>query len=463
MTTSSEHNGGRLAPWRAELGALLTLGIPMALTQLVQFSIQTVDVLMIGRLGAAPLGAAALGMVIYWAMFIMGMGPAIAISPLVSQALGANSEDFDDVRRSVRMGLWLTVLMFPLAFAFFYFSGTLALALGQPPELVTLAEPYVLVLAPGLPFMLGVLILRNFLAAIEKTRMPLLFIVLTTVFNAWLNYLLIFGNWGFPRLELVGAGIASALSHAAGFALLVLYINRDEVARRFQLFRQALVPDWPRLREVTRLGLPISITLGFEMMLFNAMVLIVGRIGVDEVAAYQVTLNVAALGFMTALGLSMAGGVRVGLAAGARDAPRVRRASIVTFVCCIAAIMSVAIPVMIAPRAVAGLYLDASDPANATVIALVASFLPIAAGFALFDASQVAANQCLRGLKDVRAPMYITGFSYWVVGFPLAAWWALRTPMGAIGVWWALMVSLLLASLMLGGRLAWLVGRLERS
>ncbi|MBT8446216.1 MAG: MATE family efflux transporter, partial [Gammaproteobacteria bacterium] len=325
MAITSEGRGGGASPWRAELGALLTLGVPMALTQLVQFSIQTVDVLMIGRLGAAPLGAAALGLVIYWAVFIFGMGPAIAISPLVAQALGANQHDYDDVRRSVRMGLWLTVLMFPAAFAFFYYVGGVARALGQPPELVELAIPYVLVLAPGLPFMLGVLILRNFLAAIEKTRMPLVFIVFTTVFNAGLNYLLIFGNWGFPRLELVGAGIASAVSHVAGFMLLVIYINKDEVACRFQLFREALVPDWPRFKEVIRLGVPISVTLGFEMMLFNAMVLVVGRIGVDEVAAYQVALNVAALGFMGTLGLSMAGGVRVGLAAGARDAERVRR------------------------------------------------------------------------------------------------------------------------------------------
>ncbi|MEO1241743.1 MAG: MATE family efflux transporter [Pseudomonadota bacterium] len=442
--------------WRREFIALMTIGLPMGLTQLIQFSINTIDVLMIGRLGSEPLAAASLGLVMFYVLFVAGMGPAMAVSPMVSQALGANADDTRDARRSVRMGLWTVGVGAAILSLIYLFTEEIALALGQPANLARLAEPYVLALAPGLPFALGVIILRNFLAAIERTRWPLIFIILTTALNAFLNYLLIYGNWGFPQLGLVGAGIASALSHAVGFFTLVAYITFEKRARQFNLFENFLTPDWERLREVISLGWPIGVTIAFEAMLFNAAVFLMGRIGVDEVAAYQVALNVAAVAFMMPLGLSMAGAVRVGLNEGAKDAAGVRRAATLTILSCIGAIMIIAIPVMAAPRGIAELYLDASDPENAIVLGLVASFLPIAAAFALFDAIQVAAAQALRGLKDVRIPMIMTGISYWGIGFPVAAGLGLFTPLGAVGVWYGLLASLLCAAILLGGRL-WLI------
>lgn len=452
---------GAAAPytaWRREFIALAAIGAPMGLTQLVQFSINTIDVLMIGRLGPEPLAASALGLVIIYALFLLGFGPAMAVSPLVSQALGADPDNRDDVRRSVRMTLWLIIFAIPALSIIFLFTEQIALALGQPAEIAKLAEPYVLAYAPGLPFALGVMVLRNFLAAIERANAPLVFIIVTTALNALLNYLLIYGNWGLPRLELVGAGVASAISHAVGFFALVIYINSEAVAKRFRLFAEFLTPDWARFREVVRLSWPIGLTMIFEGALFNAAVLLMGRIGVNEMAAYQVALNVAALAFMMPLGLSMAGAVRVGLKAGAGDPAGVRRAAVVAVLACCAAIMIVAVPMMLAPFTIAGLYLDAGDPANAAVIALVASFLPIAAAFALFDATQVAANQALRGLKDVRLPMIITGISYWVVGFPISAGLGLFTPLGAVGVWWGLLAGLAAASVLLSARL-WMITR----
>ena len=446
----------KYGPWRREFLALMTIGLPMGLTQLVQFSINTIDLLMIGRLGPDALGGAALGLVMYYVLFLIGLGPAMAVSPMVSQALGADPDDIREPRRAVRMGLWAIVIAVVPLSMIFLFTENIALLLGQPPELARLAAPYIIALAPGLPFMLGVVILRNFLAAIERTRAPLVFIVLTTALNAVLNYLLIYGNWGFPRLELIGAGLASSISHMVGFASLVMYINAEKTARRFKLFENIFRPDWERLREVVNLGWPIGITIGFEAMLFNAAVFLMGRIGVNEVAAYQVALNVAAIAFMMPLGLSMAGGVRVGLKQGAKDLDCVKRAAAISVLCCIGAIMLVAIPVMTMPKTIAGFYLDAGDPENAVVLALVASFLPIAAAFALFDATQVAAAQALRGLKDVRVPMVMTAISYWVIGFPTSAWLGLYTPLGAVGVWWGLLAALASAAILLGGRL-WLI------
>jgi MATE family multidrug resistance protein len=441
------------SPWSRELKALLAIGVPMGLTQLVQFSINTIDVLMIGRLGAVQLAASALGLVIFYSMFLLCLGPAMAVTPLISQSLGANARNYDDVRISVRMGLWIAFLVLPAAVMFSLRAEHIALALGQPAELARLAGPYVTALAPGLPFMLGVLMLRNFLAAIERTHAPLVFIIGTTFLNAFLNWLLIYGHWGFPRLELAGAGIASSISHASGFAALVLYCRLDARAKAFELFKDALSPHWSRFREILKLGWPIGISLSFEALLFNSAVFLMGRIGVHEVAAYQVALNLAALAFMMPLGLSMAGSVRVGLAEGAGDRAGVRRAAATTIAACAAMMAPFWIPIMSAPGFVAGLYLDSADPANAAVLAFVVQFMPIAAAFALFDATQVAANQALRGLKDVRVPMILTGVSYWLIGFPLAAWLGLATPLGAIGVWWGLLCSLVAAASLLTARL----------
>lgn len=434
----------------------MSIGVPMGLTQLVQFSISTIDVVMIGQLGADPLAGASLGLVIFYAVFLFGFGPAMAVSPMVSQALGANPDDVDDVRHSVRMALWTIGLGVPALSSVFFFSQEIALALGQPFVAAALAEPYVLALAPGLPFMVAIMALRNFLAAVGRTRAPLMFIILTTALNAFLNWLLIYGNWGLPRLELVGAGFASSLSNLIGFSVLVLYIQLEPESRRFHLFKGFFQAVPARLHEVMQLSWPMSLTSAFEAMLFNAAVFLMGRIGVDEMAAYQVALNVAAMAFMMPFGLSMAGAVRVGLMAGKGDRAGVRRASAVSILACIGAIMLVAIPVMIDPRAIADLYLDVKDPSNSRVLGLVASFLPIAAAFALFDATQVAANQALRGLKDVRVPMVITAVSYWAIGFPISAWLGLGTRLGAIGVWWGLLASLAAAAVLLGARLSWL-------
>lgn len=436
-----------------EFAALLKLGLPMAATQLVQFSVMTVDVLMIGRLGPEPLAASSLGVVIFFAAWLVGFGPAMAVSPLVSQALGANEEDHDDVRISVRMALWGIGALTPIMFIGFALAEPIMLALGQPPKLAAAAGPYVLALGPGWAFAMGVIILRNFLASIGETRAPLVIVVGTTLLNAFLNWLLIYGNWGFPRLELVGAGIASSIVNIGGFAALVLFIRADRRSQPFHLFRDFLSPHWLRFREVIRLGWPIAVTIAFEGMLFNACVFVMGRIGVNEVASYQVALNVASIAFMAPLGISMAGSVRVGLAAGAGDRARVRRAAALTIGLSITAIMCVAIPVVLAPEFVAGLYLNRADPANTAVIALVAKFLVIAAAFMLFDATQVASAQALRGLKDVRIPMVITGVAYWVVGFPVAAWLGLGTDVGAVGVWWGLLSGLFTAAALLTARL----------
>lgn len=445
--------------WPGEVKALLWLGIPMALTQLAQFAIYTIDVIMIGRLGPEELAAASLGGVIFFLMFMVGFGPVMAVTPLVSQALGADQDDVRDARVSFRMVIWMIAIMFPFAILLVLQAEPIAIAFGQDPELSKKAGQYVFALVFGWPFAMAVMTLRNFLAALGKTRIPLLLVIATTLINAGLNALLIFGYWGFPRLELVGAGIASSLSYFLCFLMFAAYASLDKDSKKFQLFGNFFRFHWGRFKEVFVLAWPISLTTIFEGTLFNVCIFLMGVIGVMEVAAYQVALNMAALAFMLPWGLSMAGSVRIGLAAGAQNHAATKRVGVITIVISIIGIMMFAVPIALFPDTIAGLYLQIEDPKNADVIALVILFLPIAAAFMFFDATQVAANQLLRGLKDVNVPMVLAGISFWGIGFPTAYYLGLKTEVGAIGIWYGLLASLLSASVLLGGRFWWIVWR----
>lgn len=459
LNIDAPHTADLPHSWTGEMRALLALGLPMAAAQLAQFFIVTIDVLMIGRLGPEALAAASLGGVVYYFLWMVGSGPAMAVSPMVSQALGADTTNRKEARRSVRMALWAIFGLTPLVVIMTLLTEPLAIFFGQDAEISRQAAAYVFALSVGWPFAIGIMALRNFLAAIGKTTFPLLLVILTTALNAGLNYILIFGHFGAPRLELVGAGIASSLSYIISFGGFMLYISRNAEAREFDVFKNILRSDWVRLKEVIALGWPMSVTTIFEGMLFNAAVLIMGVIGVLEMAAYQVSLNVVSLAFMLPWGLSMAGAVRIGLARGAQNKPAEKRAALTTIGAGAIGMTGLAIIVAVFPRQIASIYLNISDPNNRAVIDLIAVFLPLASLFMVVDAVQVSANQLLRGLKDVKWPMVLTGVSYWVIGFPVAFILATHTDLGANGVWYGLTSGLSAACLLLGSRLIWQVWR----
>ncbi|MEM6414709.1 MAG: MATE family efflux transporter [Pseudomonadota bacterium] len=429
----------------------------MALTQIIQFSVNTVDVLMIARLGPSALAAAALGQVMYTTAFLFCLGPVMAISPMVSQALGANEQDFDGVRRSVRMGLWAIAILCPAVFVFFVATPFIANTLGQPTELGRAATPYVIALAPGWAAFMGVFVLRNFLAAIGQTRFPLYVIFAATVLNAALNYLLIFGAFGVPSLGILGAGIASSIANCFALIALSLFCYSNARARPFDLFADLGKPDWVKFKEVIRLGIPISITTAFEGLLFNGAVFLMGLIGIIEVAAVQVALNFGALIFMISLGFSMGGAVRVGLHAGAGDGIAARRASVLTILICVILVTPISIFSLFAPSLIAKayLFLEPGERASSEMLLMTASFIRMVGIFMIFDAVQAAANQTLRGLKDVRAPMFITAMAYWGIGFSVAWSFGPAGVMGAEGVWLGLILALVASAAGLSIRLAW--------
>jgi MATE family multidrug resistance protein len=445
---------------RGETVALLALGGPMALTQIIQFSIYTIDTIMIGRVGTDALAAAAIGGVIYFLLWMVGAGPVSAVTPMVSQAIGTTLGNTEanarrDARRSVRMALWLVAVLTIPMFGVLLMTAPILIFFGQDPEISRMAQSYVIALAPGLPFALAVMVLRNFLAALNKTLVPLLIVTLAVGINATLNAILIFGLLGFPAFGLVGAGIASAISYTLCFVFMATYVTKDRDAGPFEIFRNLFEFDRDRFVEIIRLSWPISVTTIFEGTLFNAAALVMGVIGVRELAAYQVALNVASMAFMLPWGFAMAGATRIGLAEGAGDAAARGRAVTTTLLIAVGGMSLIAVFVASFPQLIAHAYMSPDDTENIATLLLIIGFLPIAAAFMVFDAVQVVCNQLLRGLKDVNAPMYITGISFWVIGFPACYYLAVMTDHGANGVWYGLLIGLTAAFIGLGTRL-WL-------
>lgn len=435
-----------------EARELLRLSGPVVVTQLTQMGIGTIDVLLLGAYSKDALAASALGLSLYYAMWVLAMGPAVAVQPMIAHILGAKRSDMRGVRLSVRMSLWAIVLMLPFQIAFLWYAGDILRAIGQPERLAADAGHFVRMLAFGFGFTTAFNVLRGYATALSRPNAPLIVMGLTIVFNALLAYALIFGHFGAPELGLGGAGIASATSFAFSFFVMLGVIFLTPDLARYRIFRRFFHFDWSVFREVLRLGMPIAFTIIFEAMFFNVGTMMMGYFGTDSVAAHQVALNVVAMLFMVPLGIATAATVRVGLAAGANDMPRVRRAG--------GAAMAISLVFMglcgiglwfFAPQII-GLYLDPTRPENRGVIDLAVTFLRIGAAFQLFDTAQVVASLSLRGLKDADFPMWIAGASYWLVGTPLAWYLAFHLEMQGAGVWVAFVVALLVAALAMSVR-----------
>jgi MATE family multidrug resistance protein len=397
---------------------------------------------MVGHLGKDALAATGIGAVIFYLAWLIGFGPVMAVSPIVAQTLGAHPNDRARVRATVRMGFYAIGLMSPVLMVALLWARPVLVFLGQDPKIAAMAEPWVQVISIGLPFWLGTALLRGFATAVDKQRPVLAVAIATVLVNIAANYVFIYGHFGVPAFGLVGSAIASTIAYVFSFATLLTLMLLAPAFNKYRLLHRFFRPDWRKFKEIFWLGLPMGSSLIFEAMLFNSATLIMGTFGATAVAAHQVALNIPSVTFMVPLGIGMAATVRVGLAVGARNAPAARLAGHTAIMvgCGFMALCGVVIAAM--PETLAGLYLDASDPNNAGVIPLAGTFLYVAAAFQLFDALQVTAQSSLRGIKDARAPMWIAGLSYWLIGFPLAYGLAKWAGLEGLGVWLGLLASL---------------------
>ena len=449
MGTWSSHGAGT---WRREARALASLSVPIILTNVGQVAIQTTDVVMIGWLGPEALAASVLGVNVMFVLLLFGIGVVAATAPMIAQDLGRRRYAVREPRRTVRQGLWVALALGLPAWLLLWNIAPLLHLFRQDPALIAAAEPYVHAAMWGFVPGLWFVVLRNFIASLERPRAGMVVTLFAVGFNALADYGLIFGAFGLPALGLRGAGIATALTNACMFLGLLAYILFDRQFCRFQILGRLLRPDWARFREIFRIGLPIGVTLVMEVGLFATAGFLIGLIGTAELAAHQIALQCASVTFMVPLGLAQAATVRVGLAAGAGDAQGILRAGIAALVMGGVFMLAMATVMWTAPEAIAGLFIDAGDPANAPVVHAAVTFLAVAALFQIFDGGQVIGAGALRGLKDTRWPMAIAGLAYWIVGIGLATGLGFGAGWGGLGIWIGLAAALAVAALLMVAR-----------
>lgn len=438
--------------WGEELRATMALAWPLVVAQLAGIALNATDVIMMGWLGPSEIAAGSLANSIFFTLFLGGLGLVLATSPMIAQAIGAG--EGKSVRRTVRQGLWLCIAFTLLVTPMIFNLGPVFLMLGQDPEIVALTGKYlstaVWMIFPGL----GIVVMRSLLSARGDTKLVLWVTVIGIGINALGNYALMFGNFGAPRLELVGAGISTSFVHFVMFFLLLAYVVFHKRYKRYYVMIRFFKPDWPRFMELLRLGTPMALTLLSEVSLFGLSAILMGLLGTTELAAHAVALQLASIAFMVPLGLSQATTVRVGLAYGAKNPEAIGRAGWVSLgVGMIFMIVSCAI-FLLFPTFLVELYLDKTVIENQTTLALAASFILVAAAFQLVDGAQVIMLSALRGLSDTKFPMIVAFIGYWGIGMGTAYLTGFVWQWRGIGIWLGLASGLAFVAVVLTVRFA---------
>ncbi|WP_375428062.1 MATE family efflux transporter [uncultured Sphingomonas sp.] len=440
------------ATWRGELRALALLAAPLVGANLLQMAVYAVDVVFVARLGEVEFAAATLGVYLYGLVLWALTGLTGAVAPIVAAELGQRRHAVREVRRSFRMAMWLSALAGAPFLLLLAHGEWLLGAAGQDPRVAARADAFLDILLWALIPAVLTGVMRTVAAALGRPAYALVIAGVAVGVAVLANWLLVFGAGPVPALGLEGAALASLVTSVAMMLAYVAVLLRDAKLRRWHLFGRWWVPERARIGQIVRLGAPIAVTVTLEGALFGGAGLLMGLIGVTEVAAHAVALNIASLAFMIPLGIGQAATIRVGLAYGAADRAWIGRAGWTALAVGIGFMAVTSSLILLAPRPFVSIYLDMDDPANAEVIELALQFLVLAAMFQLFDGAQAVAAGVLRGVQDTRVPMLIALFGYWAAGFGVALLLGFAAGWDGIGIWTGLAVGLAVVSLLLGWR-----------
>jgi multidrug resistance protein, MATE family len=436
-------------PWREEARAMLALAWPLILSNLTMTLISATDVILLGRLGARELAAAALGLNLNMALTIFSLGLVYAAAPMMASEIGRKSNSVRDVRRTFRQSLWAIVTIVIPMWVLLWYTEAIMLAFGQEPELAKGAGEFIHGYQWSmLPFLMFQA-MRSFLAALERPGWVLAVSLTGIALNAVISWALIFGKLGLPALVLFGAGLGTSIVWTLMMLALGLVIVCEKRFRRYHLFGRFWRPDWGRYRAVWRLGLPIAITLGFEAGVFAAAVWLMGLINADSVAAHTIALQIASMTFMVPMGLAQAATIRVGIGYGRKDAAAIHRSGWMAFVLGVGFMALMALTLLLFPGTFIGIFIDRDLAENARVVELARSFLLVAAVFQIVDGAQVVGAGMLRGLHDTRMPMVFALFGYWVIGIGVGTGLAFWGGMQGVGIWIGLASGLAVVSILM--------------
>jgi len=418
----------------------IKLAYPVVIGQLGHMMLGVVDSLMVGRLGAVYLAAASLVNGLILLILVLGIGMSVALTPLVAIAKG--SEKHDECGIILRQGLLVNLIFSFLLVIVIYFLADLVYYLDQPIEVAQYAESYLKILNISIiPFMLFQTY-KQFSEGLSFTKPPMVILVVSNLVNAFGNWVLIFGNLGFPKMELDGAGYASLMTRIFMAIAIFLYIRNAKSFKEFDPSLKFKSINMPIIKKIVNLGIPGGFQMFFEVGGFSFAAIMVGWIGVNQLAAHQIALNLASITFMVGLGISISATIRIGNFLGKRDLAGIKKAGFTALFLVTLIMGSFGLLFFIFRNYLPTLYID-----DLEVIKIASSLIIIAAIFQIVDGLQVVGVGILRGLTDLKAPMVISFVSYWIIGLPVAYLLGFVFQFGVEGIWVSFIVGLSLAAI----------------
>jgi len=443
----------KLTKYTSEFKYNLELAIPVMIGHLGHVLVGLADNIMVGRLGAAPLAAVSLGNSFVFIAFSLGIGFSLAITPLIAEADGENN--IEKGRNIFQHSLILCTILGLSMFMMLLIATPIMKYMNQPPEVVTLAIPYLKIVAFSMIPLMIFQAFKQFTDGLSQTKYGMHATIIANIVNVVLNFVLIYGFWFFPRLELVGAAYGTLFSRFAMLIFIILILNsKDKFLPYFKRLKFAEIQK-SILTKIINLGFPTAMQMLFEVGIFTATVWLAGTLGTIDQAANQIALNLSSMTFMIAVGMGVAATIRVGNQKGLKNYLDLRRISFSIFlqVFMIEFIFAIAFFLLkdILPMA----YID-----NIAVIKTAASLLLVAGLFQLSDGFQVVVLGALRGLQDVKVPTYLTFIAYWIVGFPISYLLGKTYGWGSQGLWIGLLAGLTTSAILLFLRFNYLSNKL---
>ncbi len=397
------------------------------------------DSVMVGWTGATPLAASSFANIFFSIPLFFGIGVSYAITPLVAE--GAGAKDQTKIIEILRHGFIINLLVAILLVGLIFLVEPFMFSMGQPEDVVALGIPYLSIIGVSIIPTMIFQTYRQFAEGLEKTRMAMIIVIGSNLLNIALNYILIFGKYGFPEMGLNGAGWATLISRVVMAVSMMLYVY---YGKRFIAFRKGF--SFGRyskslISKMLHIGLPAGSQFIFEAGAFGFSALMMGWLGTTALAAHQIAINLATISYMTTSGLGAAATIRVGNFLGQRDKRKLQDSAFTMIWMAVALMAAWALLFIFGRHLLPSLYIE-----DAAVIELTAALLIIAAFFQLSDGIQVVCAGALRGLQDVKVPSILIFVAYWVIALPLGYWLAFPLGLGATGIWIGLLIGLTLTA-----------------
>lgn len=440
-----------ITQYTSEFKYNLKLAAPVMLGMLGHTFVAFIDNIMVGQLGTAELAAVSLGNSFMFIAMSIGIGFSTAITPIIAEADSSNN--LQQARSGYKSGLFLCTTLGILLFLLVFFSKPLMYLMQQPEEVVALAIPYLDLVAFSLIPLIIFQAIKQFSDGMSMTRYPMYATLLANIVNVVLNYLLIFGKFGFPEMGIVGAAYGTLVSRFVMVTYLWALLRHKERSAKIVKNIKFFILDSLMIKKIINLGSLSAMQMFFEVAIFTAAIWLSGLLGKNPQAANQIALNLSSMTFMVAMGLSVASMIRVGNQKGLQNYRELRRIAFSIFLLGALLATIFAILFFIFHKSLPNIYMDLNDTKNyidnMEVVSIAADLLLVAAFFQISDSIQVVFLGALRGLQDVKVPTILTFISYWCVGFPVSYILGKEDMYGSFGIWLGLLAGLTTASVLL--------------